>query len=92
MSMDKEIRWTLSGPITPSGGVGSRSMRGRWQWPLTVAVGEPCQLVPQGLRSAVGIVDGGRDGVVDDPPIAQSTVEGQWSGKRRKICRRMVEE
>ena len=89
--MNKESRSTLSGPMASLGSVGSRSMRGRWQWLPTVAVGEPCRLVPRDLRSAVGIASGGRDGVVDGLPVAQSTEEGQRSGKWKKRCRRMVE-
>ena len=37
------------------------------------------------------ITSGGRDGVVGGLPVAQSTTEGQRSGKWRKGCRRMVE-
>ena len=65
MAMDKEIRSTLSAPMVPLGSGGSRWLRGRWQWPPTIAVGEPCRTVVRGLQVTVGIASRGRDGVVD---------------------------
>ena len=92
MAMNKESRSTISGPMASLGGVGSRSLWGTCQWLLTIAVGGPCRPIPLDLQSVVGIVRGGRDGVVDGLPIARSTVEGQRSGKRRKNYRKIVEE
>ena len=84
MSMDKESRSALLGPMPATRSVGSRLLRGRWQWPPTVAFGEPCQTVLRGLRSAVGIASRGKDGVVDGLPVARSTTEERRSGKGRK--------
>ena len=56
MSIDEEGRSTISGPMASSGSVGIRSLRGRWQWLPTVAVGEPCRPVLLDLRSAVRLL------------------------------------
>ena len=74
--MEKESRSTLLGSVASSGSMGSRLMWDRWQWPPTVVVGEPSRPMARGLRLAVGIVSGGKDGVVDGLPIAQSSAEG----------------